>query len=75
MPTFMQFDTTNKHKDQCPRCNAGKLRDWNALNEEEREVVRRLPTSAEFPVEERANQHRWCAQCWYEETAGALLDA
>ncbi len=62
------------YKDQCPRCDAGKLRAWDELNEEEREVVRRLPASADFPVEERANQHCWCPRCWYEEMAGAALD-
>ena len=66
--------TSTRHQDQCPRCDAGHLRAWNRLSEEEREVVRRLPASADFSIEERADQHRWCTRCWYEETAGAELD-
>ncbi len=44
------------------------MRSWNELNEEEREVVKRLPASADNSLEERSRQHRWCARCWYEDT-------
>ena len=50
----------------CPRCGEGRLRAWRELSEEEREVVARLPASADHPVEERSALHRWCTICWYE---------
>jgi hypothetical protein len=55
----------------CPLCDATRLRPWNELSDEEREVVRRLPASAAFPHEERAARHLWCVRCWHEETGGA----
>jgi hypothetical protein len=51
---------------QCPRCGAARMRGWGELSDEEREVVRRLPASAEFSLEERKAIHRWCTRCWYE---------
>lgn len=56
---------------QCPRCQSGDLRSWDALDEEEREVVKRLPASADYSLEERRVRHRWCRRCWYEETSGS----
>ena len=56
---------------QCPRCGAPRLRAWSELNDEEREVVRRLPASAEYSLEVRRRMHRWCARCWYEEGSGS----
>ena len=53
---------------QCPHCGAGRLRGWSELNDEEREVVKRLPAAADYSIEERAARHRWCARCWYEDT-------
>lgn len=53
--------------DACPRCGA-RLRAWGELGEDEREVARRLPASADFTHEERARRHRWCVRCWHEET-------
>ncbi len=52
---------------RCPRCNEGRLRSWNELDDDEREVVRRLPQSANYALDERTARHRWCACCWYEE--------
>ena len=52
----------------CPRCSAGRLRGWSELNDEEREVVKRLPASADHSIEERAARHRWCTRCWYEDS-------
>jgi hypothetical protein len=60
---------------RCPRCAAGSLRAWSELEEEEREVVRRLPASAVYSQEERAARHRWCVRCWHEETGGAPIAA
>jgi hypothetical protein len=51
------------------------LRAWSELTEEQREVARRLPASADFTFEERARRHRWCVRCWHEETRGAAHDA
>jgi alpha-ketoglutarate-dependent taurine dioxygenase len=59
---------------QCPRCGA-RLRAWSELNEEEREVVRRLPGSADYSLEERQSSHQWCTRCWYEESAGVARNA
>ena len=55
-------------EDICPRCAVGRLRSWRELTEEEQEVVRRLPDSADYSIAERAARHRWCAHCWYEAT-------
>jgi hypothetical protein len=52
---------------QCPHCGAGQLHSWSQLNDEEREVVKRLPASADYSIEERAARHRWCTRCWYED--------
>jgi hypothetical protein len=38
-------------------------------------LVRRLPASAEYSLEERKTTHRWCKRCWYESTLGAAQDA
>jgi len=59
----------------CPRCAASRLRAWTELDAAEREVVRRLPASADFSLEERAAHHRWCVRCWHEETGGARREA
>jgi hypothetical protein len=59
----------------CPRCHAARLRAWGELSDEEREVVRRLPASADLSIEERAARHRWCVRCWHEETRGAKREA
>ena len=56
------------HEDLCPRCRAARLRAWGELDEAEREVVRRLPASADFRLDERAARRRWCPRCWHEET-------
>ena len=63
-------------KDRCPRCETERLRAWNELSEEEREVVRRLPAAGRYSAGERAARHRWCRRCWYEEEAkGAAREA
>jgi hypothetical protein len=59
----------------CPRCDAARLRSWNELADEEREVVRRLPSAADFSIEERAALYLWCVRCWHEETGGAPREA
>jgi hypothetical protein len=56
---------------RCPRCGEGRLQSWSELDEEEREIVRRLPAAVDFTLEERKARHRWCVRCWYEEVSGA----
>jgi ribosomal protein S27AE len=56
---------------RCPRCGAGRLQSWSELGEEEREIVRRLPASADYNLDERKARHRWCVRCWYEEVSGS----
>lgn len=53
---------------RCPRCGEIRLRAWKELDEEEREVVRCLPLSAQYAQPERIATHRWCTRCWYEKT-------
>jgi hypothetical protein len=60
---------------QCPRCGAGRMRTWSELGDEEREVVRRLPASADYSLEERQGTRRWCPTCWYEEGPGVTQNA
>jgi hypothetical protein len=60
---------------RCPRCGEGLLRGWGELGEEERMVARRLPASADYSPGEREALHRWCTNCWYEETESAPCDA
>lgn len=56
--------------ERCPRCGEGRLRSWQELNEEEREVTRRLPNAFDYDKDERRTRHRWCALCWHEEKQG-----
>ena len=46
------------------------MRTWDELSEEEQEVVRRLPASADYSAAERQGTHQWCTRCWYEATEG-----
>ena len=52
---------------RCPRCGEGPLKAWYELSEEEREVVRRLPASADYLLDARTARRRWCTRCWHEE--------
>lgn len=61
---------TDESEETCARCSAAVLRAWDELTEDEREVVRRLPSSADTPLDERAARRRWCVRCWHEETDG-----
>ncbi|HEX8746560.1 MAG TPA: hypothetical protein VF717_05115 [Pyrinomonadaceae bacterium] len=54
--------------DKCSRCGEGRMRSWDELTEEEREVTRRLPASMDYVPEERRTRHRWCTRCWHEAT-------
>ncbi len=54
----------------CPRCYEGVLRSWSELTDEEKEVAKRLPQSADNEASEREAGHRWCIRCWYEAVSG-----
>jgi hypothetical protein len=69
------FRMNGQEDAKCPRCRVGRLRSWKALNDEEQEVVRKLPASAEYSLGERQATHRWCTNCWHEETQSASCDA
>jgi len=45
------------------------LKSWAELNDEEREVVKRLPGASEYATAERERGHRWCVRCWHEVRA------
>ena len=49
------------------------MKGWSELNDEEREVVKRLPGSADFEMSERQSTHRWCTRCWYESVGKETL--
>jgi hypothetical protein len=51
---------------KCPQCYEGVLRGWHELSEDEREVVKRLPGSADYEAAERESLHQWCTRCWFE---------
>ena len=53
---------------QCPRCGEGQLKPWSELSDDEREVVKRLPGSADYSDLERQSGHCWCTRCWHEST-------
>ena len=57
-----------KTLDSCPRCDKRGLKTWAELKDEEREVVKRLPLSASYRLDERQLNHRWCTRCWWEST-------
>ncbi len=42
---------------------------WHELSDEEREVVKRLPASADYKAAERESMHQWCTRCWHESTS------
>jgi hypothetical protein len=63
------------NRTQCPRCRASQLRAWPELSDEEQEVVKRLPSSADFALDDRKARHRWCTRCWYEDKGDALMSA
>lgn len=54
---------------RCQRCGEGRLRSWAELGADERELVLRLPGSADYSRDERQSRHRWCTRCWFEESS------
>jgi hypothetical protein len=54
------------NSDRCPRCEA-RLKTWAELNDEDREMIKRLPGLAGESLDERKLRHRWCTRCWFED--------
>jgi len=59
-----------KSDNRCPRCE-GQLRSWSELSDEDREMVERLPATADYSLAERKARHRWCTRCWFEDSGGS----
>ena len=59
-------------QDKCAKCDKQGLKTWFELNDEEREVVKRLPASADYSLSERKVSHCWCTRCWFEVDAQDL---
>ena len=57
---------------KCLRCDQPGIKSWEELSDEEREVVKRLPASADYSLEERKASHRWCTRCWYEDLSADI---
>lgn len=55
-------------EERCTRCGEGRMRSWDELTEEEREVTRRLLEGADYSLAERRARHRWCTRCWHEQS-------
>lgn len=60
--------TNNQSETKCPRCLEGKLRGWEELSKEQQLVARRMTEAVDYSHAERRATHRWCTNCWYEET-------
>ncbi len=69
------YATSTQGEGLCPRCGEGPLKAWYELSAEEREMVKRLPASADVSLEERAARRRWCTRCWDEEPGTSPRDA
>lgn len=54
--------------DVCPRCHVEGLRAWHELSDSEQEFVARLPAATHTRQAVRVLRHRWCRNCWYEES-------
>jgi hypothetical protein len=67
------FELTTK--ESCPRCGNLKMKSWHQLNDDEREIVKRLPASSTYKLEERKTLHLWCARCWFEINEPRAYDA
>lgn len=56
----------------CPNCTYHRLKDWNELTDAEKLLANSQPASADFTLAER-KKHRFCTQCWFEETRSEAL--
>ena len=51
----------------CPECGSPKIKLWDQLTEDEKFMIERLSGAVKFSSEER-KRHRFCAQCFFEDT-------
>ena len=58
---------------RCTRCGEGKIKAWSDLNDEEREVVKRLPSAVGHQTVDGQPMPRWCTRCWYESVGDETL--
>lgn len=56
------FDTNS-----CPKCHFPKMKNWAELNADQQFIAERLPASVEYTKAER-KKHRFCEQCWFEDS-------
>jgi hypothetical protein len=54
----------------CIKCGGIKFARWDELDDEQKMIVERLPASAEFSLENRKKNSRWCVRCFYEARSG-----
>lgn len=59
-------EITDRH---CANCGSAKQKAWRELGEEERTIVRRLPSEIGVGDEEREGR-MFCARCLYRSPAG-----
>jgi len=64
-----------RNQESCPRCDKRGLKSWDELNDEEREVVKRLPLKENYPLTERQANHGWCTRCWWEDRGSGIKNA
>jgi hypothetical protein len=58
---------------RCTRCGEGAIKSWSELNDEEREVVKRLPGAAGYDAAELQSMPQWCTRCWNESVGDETL--
>ena len=58
---------------RCTRCGEGTIKSWSELTDEEREVVKRLPTAAGRHAGDGQLMPQWCTRCWYESVGDETL--
>lgn len=50
----------------CPTCRADRLRAWEELSEEERQIIIQRPSPDIPSLEHRRQCHLWCRHCALE---------
>lgn len=55
----------------CPKCHSPKMKIWPELTTDEKLLVKSLPLSSEFTLNER-KKHRFCTRCWFEGTGNNI---
>jgi len=54
----------------CPRCGGRQLKMWSELGADEKILAEKMPFSAKWTFDER-KRHRFCTNCWFEESRAA----